>query len=517
MPLTYLITFSGGPPVLRHLSPLTNEWTQVIPSRGFVVFDPTRPHSLEAPQGAMSITLYSPLRTPDEHQQVQLRLLGFPMPRNQIAAIVARLRQPQADTPPVGRMASPARTLNHPPQNSRPPQVSVADDPCTSESEDVTSQSSHLHIITTTTSGNGYAPATPATPEWRSDRSPSHSGTVTTTELDQSPQDTPWAPTRPSNDGNELDGGAAGETDPDDISRAIQKARTITRMYDKRQLRVIFKMEPRTMRRVLQASNSEEDKIRNAQMLTAAGKRLTLTPLGHTDPKHTSQAVNVHTKETGQAGEGKTDRRVGKGRGHNTTPNPKTSEAHAGRTEKQGKKLGAQTAPQLVTKTFALLPEEWTLPLRELASEPPYLNAEEDGIFMTESEEVAKAVAYEAGKSTKKIGLVTPSAFQSLAQNPKQTVVTLLSETLTDKGGTRTRSCTRCRTPVSIYNVSQAEAFSGEILPTIRIQDDQRMTTVIRLQYETSQIPAQNLRDNLQQTIRDELAPLLPAQGLIDL
>ena len=59
-------------------------------------------------------------------------------------------------------------------------------------------------------------------------------------------------------------------------------------------------MEPRTLRRIHQLSNSVEDKHRMAQIITAAGSRLTLTPQAEGTDSQATPTIPTRVKGKGQ-------------------------------------------------------------------------------------------------------------------------------------------------------------------------------------------------------------------------
>ena len=136
---------------------------------------------------------------------------------------------------------------------------------------------------------------------------------------------------------------------------------------------------------------------------------------------------------------------------------------------------------------------------------------------MTDSESIAQEAAYEASQMNRRVAIVTPNEFPLLSIAPKHIVATLLSEKVMDKDGRRTRTTSRCRTPICVYNVSKQEAFTGEIMQAIKIQDDQRATTILRVHCEVGHIPRTMLEEDMTATIKKELNQCLPNPGLVDL
>ena len=305
----------------------------------------------------------------------------------------------------------------------------------------------------------------------------------------------------------------------------MQNARTITRRFDKRQLRIICRIEPRTTRRILQAGNSEEEKQKIAQVVAAAGRRLTLQPQQGDENQQVSRAgeqASVGPNQSkGNQGQPKqqmpkTDKKTGtgKGKGHTGTTNNSQHNVQGAPTTKSRQ---SQSPTVKVTKQYALIAAEWKLPLRELSQEAPLLVPDQDGIYMTDNEQLAKRAAYEASHVQQKVALVTPSVMPSINLGPKHTVATLVSETLTDRAGQRTRVATKCRTSICVYNVSKQEAFQGQIMTQIKIKDDTSTTTVFRLQCDVEHVPKEAITKDLRDAVRKELEPLLEQNGIIDL
>ena len=304
--------------------------------------------------------------------------------------------------------------------------------------------------------------ATQDTPEWHSDDI-TRSQSLATTILDDEPRSEPAQGGRDEDEVSEqlLLGGAQDDASSDDISRAVQRMSGLDQPYSKKQLRIIFRMEPRTTRRVLQAGGDEYEQARSAQIVKAAGKRLTLSPevrsRNRTKPARPAKAQNEletakpqsATQDQPQGGKGHLQELRGKGKGA----------ASKGRKAVETAKQPPRT--QAVQRSYSLLAEEWPIPIREITAEPPYVSTTEDGIYMLEDQEQAKAAALAAAKSPHRIAIVTPGPISDLRLAPLNVDATLLSETQKDKGSQRTRTTNRCRAPVHVYNLTTSPAFHG--------------------------------------------------------
>ena len=69
----------------------------------------------------------------------------------------------------------------------------------------------------------------------------------------------------------------------------------------------------------------------------------------------------------------------------------RTHSAHHAQQEESNDTTGkgrARPAPATrTTKSYALVSQEWNTPLRDLLDEPPFINTEEDGVYMMEDGE----------------------------------------------------------------------------------------------------------------------------------
>ena len=498
-PLSYALSLARGLHTLRFQSPLTGSWTTQPLTRKILAFNPLLPHAVEGEGRGLALTLYSPRRQPSEEQLLRLGLLGFP---------TERPRTPNT-TPPV-RAARPIliHTTNLAMPTRRP-----TDQPSPRyNSGDFSDDESRLRIRSTTTSGNGYAQATP---EWQSDDQEC-SRSLAATILEDSPvseplQSLPWASLEHHLDG----GGNESQGQDDEIARAVQVARAITQMYSKKQMRIICKMEARTTRRILQTGPTESDKQRTAQLIEAAGRRLTLAPQANTRTK--AKDTNAgHVTATLHQGKGK------KGGSEQPTTVPDSNKDKG-----KGKSTSSKTQPNSrlnkptnqrpqTSRSFTLLPEEWQLPIREPVPEPPHVSLTQDGLYMVENAEMAKAVAHAAARVGHKIGLVTPGPISDLRLAPHQVNATLISELQVDKGGQRSRQTTRCRAPVHVYNISAVEAFTGEIHKPIKISSDGAVTTVLRIHCDITNLPTTALENDLAGTVKTALAKHAVEGSLLD-
>ena len=297
------------PDISWHAIGIVITWQYQILTKRFVAFDPTRTHGGSGEGRGVTIILYTPTRIPTEEQMTQLRLLGFPTRQVSTPLTPGQLqgnrRQQGRGIMDTTHPDSEVGRVQPNPEHQLPNCEGVSVLAPTSDSD--SASESGLHIRTTTTSGNGFGSATPVTPEWHSDDQTT-SRSLASTIL----EDTPHSEPRNLEDASacldrDLQGGGSEEDGDDSIGRAVQRTRLLTQKYTKKQLRIIFKIEPRTTRRVLQAGQDEYDQQRTIQMVEAAGRRLTLTvtekPMTQKKPArpHTSQMQDNRTQGGGAA------------------------------------------------------------------------------------------------------------------------------------------------------------------------------------------------------------------------
>ena len=184
-------------------------------------------------------------------------------------------------------------------------------------------------------------------------------------------------------------------------------------------------MEARTTRRIIQTGPTEGDKQRTAQLIEAAGKRLTLAPMKTS--KRTPREVSA---------------------GH------VTATTHQGRGRR---------------------------PIRLLHSFLRF-SLQQDGIYMVEGKEMAKTAAFATARVGHKIALVTPGPIPDLRIAPHHVNATLISELQIDKGGQRSRhqeeqlpKRQRKETPATVQWPAPATAHAG---PNEQLQAQVRLPCV---------------------------------------
>ena len=520
-PLSVAFTLARNIHYQKFRSPLTDDWQYQVLTKGFVAFDPTKTHGVSGEHRGVTITLYTPLRIPTDEQLTQLRILGFPASRMSLYRGInptqveqrPRARTTEFPTAPHSdanrQETSPANT----PTNGEGVPVLAQNSCSNSDSTDSDSESG-FHIRTTTTSGNGFEPATPVTPEWHSDDQATSRSLASTILEDASHSE-------PGNLGDDdldldrdLQGGGRDDDKEDSIGRATQKTRLLTQKYSKKQLRIIFKIEPRTTRRVLEAGKDEYDQQRIIQMVEAAGRRLTLQPtekpLQTTKPsrpptvqQQDKNHPSADTSSRQQVRNGEPDKK-GKGKGMGATSATKSNHPQ-------------NTSAAKVRRTYMLLPEEWPLPLREPDTSSPHIQLDQDGIYMLEEHEAIKAAAFAAAQLKHKIAVVTPGQVEGLRIAPIVVSATLLSEVQRDRGTQRTRQTNRCRAPVYVYNLTKEPAFTGtKIHAPIKIPETKSATVVLRAHYDTSNMPRQAVASGLGGAMKSEMAKYIPASDILD-
>ena len=231
-PVSYAASLANGLMVLRVKSPLNNTWVRIPLSGGFVAFDGTRPHAVEGEGRGTTLVLYTPARRPTPAQALELQLLGFPLPQDQVyrqedrqeALVCPRLRnRPQQEplcpgTPVTLLDQNNGSALGTRLAQARPP-------PVTTRNLESASQSSHVHIVTTTTSGNGFEPATPE----RHSELPALTPSITPTFQDTISEHSSEGPQHVDIDDGHLTGGSktTSEQGSDNVTRATPEAAVI--------------------------------------------------------------------------------------------------------------------------------------------------------------------------------------------------------------------------------------------------------------------------------------------------
>ena len=566
--LTYAISLTEGTGVLTIRSPLTHTDQRLPMKTRVAVFSPHQPHAFSTDRHTRTITLYTTARMPTVANRQRLADLHFPVhelgtaptpPRGTLSPTPEPFRgqrgdrrkphgpdeagHPVSSTTPhdeePSAMAERMRATNT--GDARPSQTLSPDDLSPTVLDTSDNEAGPGGHVSSTSSGLGYEVAT--TPSYGSDVSES---AIHTSDDDYVPNlDISWyADSEEERDmkewyfgaisiarGSEFSDlrGGGGSEQSEAISKAVQKSRQATQALTKKQLRGLFQLEARTLRRVTESDISGDGKERLKQILLAAAKRVGMA-INQTEPMAANRQVpakpaiptKVPASQVLLTSKGQQEARSVESK----EVGPKvhaTSESKPPTVGKPGKGKGSGSldsakgrASQAPTRTFCLSSGEWPLATHTLDDRTMDLASLEDGFYMTDNEELALATAFKVSTSGKAIAIVTPKPFGIQGTTPIQSMATLLMTSVQVKGKERVTASSRTRVCVWVYNVSRKAALTKPLSPILELNLSKPTTAVLRVKVPTARVPEDMLQADVLSAAKQEMRRLLGEKDLVD-
>ena len=400
------------------------------------------------------------------------------------------------------------------------------------------------------TSGNGYTMAT--TPSLQSDIS--EEGTSITPTVKETSEDeslafnhSPWWSDSEEErydkalyyglfrlDGGGKTGNAEGTDNhtnaSQDITQAVKMARKTNTRLSKKQLLIIFRMEPRTLRRTLNTQDDQQAQQRLEQILCAAAKRMTFVipeksttaassrkMEGKTDvmqPQETNRQGNRQGPSARPQQEQGNDGKSTNGQGQTHTNGKPGKGKGTGASQPTGKSAAQDSST--TEKTFRLIPAEWPFEVHNLEGDLSNLRTDQDGIYMVDSESLAQKAEYMMTGATGRIALITPRKWCVGRCEPIESMATVMTTTVRTKGRERNTSTMRASIQIWIYNITATKAIETSPRPVLALAGDRLTTTVLRMRIPMSNIPESLRNQSASEIAKAELDRLLGPKQYVD-